>query len=1305
VPGFGLNLVTDFESDAFGRRTSELGPEHTIDLEGTATLIRRAQWVAYLLNGFGQELRAGQGYLQLSDSTETLINPVAIRKQTPQGRPLQDIQALQGWPHGSSGGSFASLLEDVPVSVPGPVSSDENEFPQESYVRWTTHQYANCCQLVSTRRYHTIPASGAGTSGTNYDQTSFDYDTMGRRNRTQSAGDTIMFTVFDARSQPEETWVGTNDDGATEADPSGGGFDPDNNMVIVTAYEYDNGVAGGDGNLTKHTQYVDDTDTRVTSYGYDWRNREMVLDGEVDFYKVSFYDNLDRVVKVDRHDTDGEGNLIARNETLYDDRGRVYRTIRYAVDLATGSVTGSQSQNRFYDPVGNILRQEPAEKMGYQEFEYDSLGRRTSETDPLDHSRLFAYDDASNVISLTDQNEEVWARGYDALGRLVRSANPLDESITYGFNNAGHRTTTTNALNETTTSMFDDAGRLIATSDPLNKVTSYAYDANGNQTSVTDPNNLTTESEYDYLNRLVKVTAPAGHETKYEYNLVGELLVETDPKNHSTTHQYDALGRKISTTDRLNHTTRFAWNILGLQESMTDAENQTTSYVYDGYGRLYQTIWPDAELTWDTLAADQWSDLMADEWSGLPATSGFEGITQTEYDDLNRVFRTTDQLGDTVTFVYDDAGRLLSRDYRTAANSPNGPITDSDTFTYDNVGRTLTAEKERYSNTVTKTYDEAGRVITESLTIDGETYTVEIGYDAAGRQSVIIYPDGTVVERSYTARGELEEIEYEGNPIDSRTYDDGGRLTSETLGNGLVVNRTYHANSNLLASITNAAVGNYSYSWDANHNKLTETITGPMAGYGFTVPNGGYDDENRLIEWNRDDSNLDQEWDLSPVGDWNGFTQNTIVQTRIHGPVHELVEIDTTPLTYDPKGNLTGDDTGRTCAWDADNMLVSTTASSVAISYAYDALGRRVARTAGDQATVYVSCAQIVLAEYEAAEPAANPLRKYVNASYVDEPVLLIDRTVLGAVGAGTDELLYYHRNQQYSITALTDNSGAVVERYSYAAYGQPTIWNAAASSARSASDYGNSYLHTARAYDSDAGLQYLRSRYISPTIGRFISRDSIAYWGGINLYAIYFAISGVDPTGTDAQICSDGSHVTFRFAALPGDICPGAIGNPMMVTIDFGPGGGRGGWTIGGAVDSARGIPGVIGVSVGPLGKDGKLPPSDKCRHFEGDQSNVANLVSWLKGTMSGDLCEAAFSCSETGKKASVAGTGEYTDYGITPGKKACVEFAMDAACIYTGGDQFINTTLFPDDVLVVPVSPPGDPRFEFPSGILDYL
>src|SRR5690606_13101724 len=160
-----------------------------------------------------------------------------------------------------------------------------------------------------------------------------------------------------------------------------------------------------------------------------------------------------------------------------------------------------------------------------------------------------------------------------------------------------------------------------------------------------------------------------------------------------------------------------------------------------------------------------------------------------------------------------------------------------------------------------------------------QTYTVAYEYDDVGRLAEITYPDGSVVERRYTSRGLLEELEYNSTVVDTRTYDDGGRLSSEALGNGLTVTRGYVSGGNLPASIANTAVGTYSYAWDANKNKTSETITGVMSGYGFTVPNNGYDEDDRLLAWERDDSNLDQSWDLSLVGNWDEFTENSVPQT------------------------------------------------------------------------------------------------------------------------------------------------------------------------------------------------------------------------------------------------------------------------------------------------------------------------------------------------------------------------------------------------------------------------------------------
>ena len=60
--GGGLHLVTDFEHDDLGRPTQQLGPAHTVDLDGTATTVRRATWIVYHDGAATDEVRTAQGY-------------------------------------------------------------------------------------------------------------------------------------------------------------------------------------------------------------------------------------------------------------------------------------------------------------------------------------------------------------------------------------------------------------------------------------------------------------------------------------------------------------------------------------------------------------------------------------------------------------------------------------------------------------------------------------------------------------------------------------------------------------------------------------------------------------------------------------------------------------------------------------------------------------------------------------------------------------------------------------------------------------------------------------------------------------------------------------------------------------------------------------------------------------------------------------------------------------------------------------------------------------------------------------------
>ena len=62
------------------------------------------------------------------------------------------------------------------------------------------------------------------------------------------------------------------------------------------------------------------------------------------------------------------------------------------------------------------------------------------------------------------------------------------------------------------------------------------------------------------------------------------------------------------------------------------------------------------------------------------------------------------------------------------------------------------------------------------------------------------------------------------------------------------------------------------YTWDANKNKTSESITGVMSGYGFTAAGTTYDNEDRLTGFSRAATSgpalLSQSWSLTAVGDY-----------------------------------------------------------------------------------------------------------------------------------------------------------------------------------------------------------------------------------------------------------------------------------------------------------------------------------------------------------------------------------------------------------------------------------------------------
>jgi RHS repeat-associated protein len=128
---------------------------------------------------------------------------------------------------------------------------------------------------------------------------------------------------------------------------------------------------------------------------------------------------------------------------------------------------------------------------------------------------------------------------------------------------------------------------------------------------------------------------------------------------------------------------------------------------------------------------------------------------------------------------------------------------------------------------------------------------------------------------------------------------------------------------------------------------------------------------------------------------------------------------------------------------------------------------------------------------------------------------MLVDRTSDGPVAAGNDEKLFCNTDRRFSITALTNLAGGVVERYAYSPYGEIAVFDGAGVlRTDGTTSYGLSVAYTGRKLDRESGLYFFRARYHDPRLGRFTTRDPLFYPDGPNAYAAWMGVGDVDPIG-----------------------------------------------------------------------------------------------------------------------------------------------------------------------------------------------
>jgi RHS repeat-associated protein len=168
------------------------------------------------------------------------------------------------------------------------------------------------------------------------------------------------------------------------------------------------------------------------------------------------------------------------------------------------------------------------------------------------------------------------------------------------------------------------------------------------------------------------------------------------------------------------------------------------------------------------------------------------------------------------------------------------------------------------------------------------------------------------------------------------------------------------------------------------------------------------------------------------------------------------------------------------------------------MQYQYDGLFNRASKTVSGTTTKYLVDPNGFLPQAIAEMDAGGNITSY----YVYNRMGLVAKMASQSVH-------FYHYDGIGNTIAMTDASGNMVNKYAYDEFGN--LLN-------SVEAVSNPFLYSGRygVMDEDNGLLYMRARYYDPVVGRFINKDPIGYWGGINMYA-YAAnnpISHIDPLG-----------------------------------------------------------------------------------------------------------------------------------------------------------------------------------------------
>jgi RHS repeat-associated protein len=657
--------------------------------------------------------------------------------------------------------------------------------------------------------------------------------------------------------------------------------------------------------------------------------------------------------------------------------------------------------------------------------------------------------------------------GFGAGGSIFGYASQVSDSIAMIDSAPQSDSIATAGTVGDTTVVEDPNGDVTSETNPLGDATSFAYDSSDQRTAVTDALGNVTSIAYDPAGDVVSVTDPDGNKTTYEYDSEGRLVRMTDPLGNSATYAYNAAGLLASTTDRDGRRRDFFYNAAG----QITAENW-----YDANGNLID------ELRFGYDAQGQ-----------LISASSDEGAYTFTYDVQGRLIRETEPFGLWLAFSYDAAGDR-------------------------------TGVQDSFGGDTVSTYNAQGELISRQLAAPGQVdIGVSLVYTANGEVDTLTRSArGSTVgstDYSYDDSGDVTGIAHlnaSGNVLDGfiYAYDAAGQVTSETDFGGaedpigptnwaLTPAQLDAATLAAMLAGNSTAVGTGTASSSASG-----TAASPTGGNDPSLP--GFDP---TIKYTYDaDGQLIAAGSQAYQYDANG---NRINPGYVIGPDNQILSDGTWDYTYDADGNEIGKTniaTGVSWAYGYDDANQMTSATEYAagskailaqVTYTYDVFGNRLQQTtftASTGATTvqrYGYDGQNVWADLNS----SNQLEtRYLYGDAVDQ--------ILARMGA-SGVVAWYLTDRLGSVRDIMNDSGAILDHRNYDGFGNIVYdTNAAA---------GDQYGYTGLMFDITTGLQYNRTRYYDPKIGRWTSQDQDGFDAGeSNLYCYVGnqATNFTDPLG-----------------------------------------------------------------------------------------------------------------------------------------------------------------------------------------------